>query len=355
VSAFDFVSNGWRVVEPWASTVRRLPRSPAGFAASYGTFADAADADRTVSALIAAAEAADRFGSVADVKAAIAADGTYLTSPAPPDMLVGRLMWWVLQVQNTATLVEASLGSLATVLASGSATPGDVRSVLTDESAGVTAALERTAAAGRDVASQLGHLRDRLLPQIETFAGTKMVSAANQALSKLNAQLTDLREQAAQDYQVFKHEALAPGDPPPLDPNDDDSSSWWPLGKNKQRRARADYSRVVDEMAALRQSAAPTAKFVADVRGLDVAGVQVVPAIGGIAAGVGKIVDTLDGLATRCHSVAASASDDQLTDHNWLTTALAAQPTIALGTDAHDWINHALVDTQPPTTTPASP
>ena len=53
-------------------------------------------------------------------------------------------------------------------------------------------------------------------------------------------------------------------------------------------------------MTALRESVAPKAKFVADVRGLDVAGLKVAPTIGDLAAGIGKIADTLDGLATRC-------------------------------------------------------
>jgi hypothetical protein len=239
---------------------------------------------------------------------------------------------------------------MATVTADGSATPDDVRTLLTDPSAGLTAALDSTVASGRDIATQLGNLKDRLLPQIQTFAGTKTVSAANQALSRLNAQLADLRDQAAAQYRVWKHEDLGPGDPPPVDTSDADASTSlisWPFGKGKERKAKAEYARIVAEMAALRDSGAPKEKFVADVRGLDVAGLKVVPAIGELAAGVGKVVDTLDGLATRARSVASSASDEQLTDHAWLTKALAAEATVTLGRDAQEFVTQALVETPP--------
>ncbi len=149
---------------------------------------------------------------------------------------------------------------------------------------------------------------------------------------------------------MWKHEPLGPGDPPALDPGDaqgSSSSMLWPFGKGKERKAKADYTQVVEQMTALRESTAPKAKFVADVRGLDVAGVKVAPAIGDLAAGIGKIADTLDELATRCRSVAASASDEQLTDHAWLTKALATDATVALGRDAHEFVGQALVETQP--------
>jgi hypothetical protein len=349
MNAFDFVTDQWLVLQPWMTKVRGLPRSPADFAAAYGPFPDAADANRTESALISAAEAADLLGSPADAKQAIAGDGTYLTSPTAPRMLYGALVWWALQVQNTCTLVDQTMSTLATVIGDGHATPENVRTLLTDPSAGLTGALDRTASAGRDIATQLGNLKDRLLPQIQTFAGTKMVSAANQALSAANARIETLRAQAAKDYQVWKHEPLGPGDPPPIDPSDESSSSsLWPFGKGKERKAKADYAQVVEQITALRESVAPKAKFLADVRGLDVAGVKVAPAIGAVAAGIGKIADTLEGLATRCRSVAASASDEQLTDHTWLTNALASDATVALGRDAHEFVDQALVETQLP-------
>jgi hypothetical protein len=350
MNAFGFITSRWQDLQPWATKVRALPRSPTDFAAAYGDFADAADANRTESALISAAEAADLLGSPSDVKQAIAGDGAYLTSTTAPKMLYGRLVWWALQVQNAATLVDQTLSSMATVTADGSATPDDVRTLLTDPSAGLTAALDSTVASGRDIATQLGNLKDRLLPQIQTFAGTKTVSAANQALSRLNAQLADLRDQAAAQYRVWKHEDLGPGDPPPVDTSDADASTSlisWPFGKGKERKAKAEYARIVAEMAALRDSGAPKEKFVADVRGLDVAGLKVVPAIGELAAGVGKVVDTLDGLATRARSVASSASDEQLTDHAWLTKALAAEATVTLGRDAQEFVTQALVETPP--------
>jgi hypothetical protein len=352
VNAFNFITNEWLDLHTWMTKVRSLPRTPAEFTSTYGAFEDAADANSTESALISAAEAADLLGSAAEVKQAIANDGSYLTSPTTPKMLYGALVWWALQVENTATTVDTTMSMLATVLEGAHATPDDVRALLTDPQSGLTATLDKTSAAGRDLATQFGNLKDRVLPQIQVFAGTKMVSEANQALGALSSKLKDLHEQAAKDYLAWKHEVLGPGDPPPaIDASNNEggfSLFSLPFRKGKERAAKADYERVVVEFASLRETEAQKARFVADVRGLDVAGTSVAPALGDLAAGVTRIVDTLDNLATRCRSVATSASDEQLTEHNWLTTALAPEDVISLGSDAQEFVRQALVETHVP-------
>ena len=352
MSAFKFITDEWLDLLTWMTKVRGLPRTPAAFSAEYGAFNDAADARTTESALISAAEAADSLGSVAEVKQAIAGDGSYLTSATAPTMLYARLVWWALQVQSAATTVEHTLSTLAAVLDGEHATPDDVRTLLTDPESGLAGVVDKAAVTGHDLATELGNLRVRVLPQIRTFAGTKMVSEANQALGALGAQLAELHEQAAEDYKNWKHEVLGPGDPPPAidaGTTDDATSMFsWPFGKGKERKAKADYEQVVQQMSALRETQAQKAKFVADVRGLDVAGAGVAPALGDLAAGVSTIADTLDQFATRCRSVATSANDEQLTNLGWLTNALGADGVASLGRDAQEFIQLALVETHVP-------
>ena len=161
--------------------------------------------------------------------------------------------------------------------------------------------------------------------------------------------------QAAKDYKDWKHKTLAPGEsPPPLDVAAEQESGFsFPWNKSAEKRAKKDYIAVLAQIEESKTEVAQKAQFVADVKGLDIAGNNVIPALNNLASGIRKIADTLDQAGERLESVCENANDAQLTDASWMKNALNLGAVTELGPEAAAFVQQALVEThlQPPAET----
>ncbi len=347
MGAFDFVTADWLDLQTWLAQVRELPRTATEFTARYGTFDDDHDTDATVAALTASAAFADKFGSAAAVTHELASDGGYLTSSTPPSMIYGHLIWWAMQVGNAASSARDGLASLTASLGHDQVSAGDVRTEMAGDG-GIASVLSVAAHQGGELVASIRNLRSHVLPQVEVLAGTGLINEANQAIGGLGAQIATLRMRAVADYQAWKHQALGPDEPlPPIDIAGNTAAGGfpWPFGKGKEEKARKDYAAVRKQIEALQGDEAMKARFVADVGGLDMAGIKVAPALDQLVSGITRVDHALDQQATRVTSVAASADDTQLVDAAWLTKALDAGALGGLATDATAFVQRALVTT----------
>jgi hypothetical protein len=348
VTSFDFITAEWLDLQTWLTKIRALPGSPAEFEDRYGTFSDEDDLLATEAALLTAQEISVRLGGPADVQLRLAEEPGYLSSETAPTMIYGRLLWWVLRAGASSTAVRHQVESVQSLIAEKQASSADVRALLSGDF-GLDGLVRAAADAGRELSTTIGNLQDHLRPQISVFAGTKMLAEANQVLGGLGGELTGLHDQAALDYQVWKHQRLAPGDkPPPIDVTGPSNTTilgfHWPWTRRKENDAQADYATVLTKIDALEAEVRRKAQFLTDVKGLDIAGRRVSPALDQLRSGIGQVVRDLDNFAA--HSKAtALGSDDQLGDSAWVLTSLQPDAVEALADDARQFMTVALVQT----------
>lgn len=350
-SPFAFITEEWLDLQTWATQIRGLPRTEQGFAERYGGFEDAADTKSTEQALIQSNAIADALGSATAVKQQIAKNGSYLTTSTPPDMIYARVIWWALLVENVANTLDYQTKAVGQLLTGPDASADDVRSVL-NAGSGLSHDARNAATQGTTLADAIIALKEKLFPQIETFAGTSMVNEANRQIGYLGSEIEGLCAQAAKDYKDWKHKTLAPGEsPPPLDVAAEQESGFsFPWNKSAEKRAKKDYIAVLAQIEESKTEVAQKAQFVADVKGLDIAGNNVIPALNNLASGIRKIADTLDQAGERLESVCENANDAQLTDASWMKNALNLGAVTELGPEAAAFVQQALVEThlQPP-------
>lgn len=342
--AFSSAARHWVDVLAWEQRIDELPGSAAEWQARYGDFHDTTGLQRMQAAVFASKSITTALGTHKFVKDAIASDGDYLTDDAPPTPIYARLIWWAQRVASTTAALAGTLDRLPDALEAPGADGGTTRELLVGP-AGIAATLSTLSDEASALRTAIRNVRDRLVPQAEAISGTMLINEVSQDLTSLKTEIDQLRSEAAQEYEDWRDQKLSPGqDPPSPESLSTPTGSDWPWRRSKSQRAKAKYAELVAAFKQASQQEQRKAQFVTEASGLDAVGTRAIQSLAHLESDIGEVARLIDAARDRVTSVAAVASEKQLTDARWLVKAIDLNDVLALTQPAKTFVTGALVE-----------
>ncbi|HMD99553.1 MAG TPA: hypothetical protein VKM93_19770 [Terriglobia bacterium] len=294
---FDFRQD-WAEMQPFFARVSRLPADTEAFTLRYGTFLDDRGVQDFVGALRQVNEIAGSLGGPATLKQRIGEDPNYLFAAEPPGEIYAHLVWLASQIANGASTFSGTLPRVRD-LQSTAVPPQErarsVRRILVGDGGLVSTAT--------GMRSKIQRLRERLVPLvprltavIQTFNQTKLVNQANETIGALQGEIKRLQKQA--------------------DEADEAAKGWF--GKDKAKKESETFSKKIEtDSAELRRKTV----FAEDLRDFSITANRVVPALMNTDDRLRKTEKVFADAAERLTSVCTLASDEQLSNYDWLAGA----------------------------------
>jgi molybdenum-dependent DNA-binding transcriptional regulator ModE len=316
---FATISEEYATVHSVFEKAAGLPSGPA-FIGTYGdVFDDAAEVEQMASALSVIDEAAQDLGDPASIRQLLGSHPDALSEPySKSDTLYVGLLKMASATQNASSTLASALSMLPTILTGDGATIAENVKTALSGWGGAAQSGNRARDAAHDLSARFAALEKKVEPALVTLSGSMLNNLATRNVAAIELLEKDV-EEARKAYE----------------------DSFF--GKGRKKEAYDDLSaKLAEKEPQLNLNTG----FIAKVKGLDVAAMEVMPALQRLSNCLAGIEQRFVDSAANLRSVASAADNSQLSSREWLDKALnlpdAVDAWSKLAQQSQDFVQNSL-------------
>jgi hypothetical protein len=275
-----------------------IPLAPDAFTARYGEVTEVQGA-RDIQNALRVLRGMEGETDPQSLKQLLASDTRALTHPTPPAGLYPRAVWFAQRAGQVAGSMVSSFESLKGLTASGASEhdrASTVRNLFTGEG-GLIAGASGVAADAERVASVADAMLPLLTGAVQLFNRTPVLREADDAIRVLESRLNGLRREAGEAEAKSK-------------------------GFFGRRQAQEESQELAAQVARASVELAGKNRLSTDLQKFLPGSERALPAVQDIAGKLRDVGRIFGQAASRLSSVVSLASDAQLSDYQWLSSAI---------------------------------